>query len=231
MSALLPLAAALVGAGVMYLLDPDGGRRRRALVRDQLVRAANRTGDAVDATSRDVTNRARGVVAELRSRLGGDEHVGDELLRERVRARIGAVVRHASAIETAVDQGRVTLSGPILAADVDRLMRRVRAVRGVRDVENRLEVHAEPGGVPALQGQPRPPRGGEVFELLQRTWSPATRATVGGTGIGLAVWGVRRRDVWGAILALTGLGLVARASANVSLAEQVTRARRRGARS
>lgn len=28
-----------LGAGAMYLLDPEQGRRRRALVRDQIVRA------------------------------------------------------------------------------------------------------------------------------------------------------------------------------------------------
>lgn len=56
---------AAIGAGIMYLLDPDGGRRRRALVRDQLVSAGHKASDAVGATSRDMTNRARGVVAEI----------------------------------------------------------------------------------------------------------------------------------------------------------------------
>jgi len=53
----------------MYFLDPDQGRRRRAMVRDQMVHAAHKTGDAVDATSRDIANRAKGAVAELRGRL------------------------------------------------------------------------------------------------------------------------------------------------------------------
>ena len=84
------LTTAAAGAGLMYLLDPDGGRRRRARVRDRLVRVAHRTGDAVDATSRDVGNRARGVVADLRSRLASAE-VSDGVLHERVRApRVGA---------------------------------------------------------------------------------------------------------------------------------------------
>jgi hypothetical protein len=50
------LGGLAAGAVLMYLGDPEGGRRRRALVRDRLVRAAHRTGDAVDVTSRDVTN-------------------------------------------------------------------------------------------------------------------------------------------------------------------------------
>src|SRR5204862_5989594 len=135
------LTAAGIGAGLMYLLDPDQGGRRRALVRDQLVSAANRTGDAADATSRDVRNRARGVVASLRSRLESEEDVSDDVLRERVRARVGQVVSYAGSIEVSVADGRVTLQGPVLADDVARLLRRVRAVRGVTDVQCELDVH------------------------------------------------------------------------------------------
>jgi hypothetical protein len=184
----LTLAAA--GAGLMYLLDPAGGRRRRALVRDRLVHAMNRTGHAVDSTSRDVTSRARGVVADLRGRLA-NAPVDDDVLRERVRARIGAVVGRASAIEVGVVDGSVTLRGPVLADEVDRLVRRVRGVRGVRETVNQLEVHDQPGGVPALEGRPRSHGGGEVLPLLQTRWSPATRL-LAGLGAVAALWSVRR---------------------------------------
>lgn len=185
------LTVAAAGAGLMYLLDPDGGRRRRAQVRDRLVSAAHRTGDAMDSTSRDVTNRARGVVAELRGRLS-NVHVGDDVLRERVRARIGTVVGHPSAIEVSVADGSVTLRGPVLADEVDRLMRRVRGVSGVREAINQLDIHDEPGTVPALQGRPRARRDGEVFDLLQARWSPAARLFAGLAGTAVALWGVKR---------------------------------------
>jgi len=207
------LTTAAAGAGLMYLLDPAGGRRRRARVRDQLVRAAHRTGDAVDATSRDVSNRARGVVAELRSRLVNVE-VSDGVLHERVRARIGSVVGHAGAIEAGVVDGRVSLRGPVLADDVDRLVRRVRSVPGVREVINQLDVHDEPGGVPGLQGHPRPPRGGEVFELLQTRWSPTARLFAGLAGAAMTLWGVRRLDPPGILLTAGGVALLVRGVRN-----------------
>jgi hypothetical protein len=207
------LTTAAAGAGLMYLLDPAGGRRRRARVRDQLVRAAHRTGDAVDATSRDVSHRARGVVAELRSRLVNVE-VSDGVLHERVRARIGSVVGHAGAIEAGVVDGRVSLRGPVLADDVDRLVRRVRSVPGVREVINQLDVHDEPGGVPGLQGHPRPPRGGEVFELLQTRWSPTARLFAGLAGAAMTLWGVRRLDLPGILLTAGGAALVVRGVRN-----------------
>lgn len=205
------------GLGLMYFLDPDQGRRRRALVRDQMVHAAHKTGDAMDATSRDIANRAIGAVAELRGRWQPAD-VGDDLLRERVRARVGAVVGHASSIAVDVQDGRVTLSGPVLTHDADRLIRRVGAVRGVKDVESRLELHAEPGNVPGLQGSPRRPRGGEVFDLMQRNWSPSTRFFTGLTGLGLAAWGARRLDLVGIAVATVGVGVLSRALANVPIA-------------
>jgi hypothetical protein len=204
------------GLGLMYFLDPDQGRSRRALVRDQMVHAAHKTGGAVDATSRDIANRAKGAVAELRGRLQSGA-VSDDVLRERVRARVGAVIGHASSIEVDIHDGFVTLSGPVLAHEVDRLLRRVAAVRGVTAVEDRLDVHAEPGDVPGLQGASRAPRGGEVFDLMQRNWSPATRFFTGLTGLGLATWGLRRLDAFGIAMATVGLGLVSRAVANIPI--------------
>jgi len=189
------LLGAALGAGIMYLVDPDGGRRRRALLRDQLVSAGHKTSDAVGATSRDVTNRARGVVAELRGRLRR-EHVGDDVLRERVRARVGSVVGHAGALETHVSDGRVTLRGPVLSEEVERLLRRVRGVRGVEEVLSELEVHESPGTVPALQGRPRPIQAGEVFDLLPTRWLPASRLMgVAGAAVAMAGLAIGRRHL------------------------------------
>ena len=216
MSVMRLFGATAAGAAAMYMFDPDCGGLRRALVRDQLVHAAHKTTDAVDATSRDLTNRARGVVAELRGRFDNG-HVSDEKLAERVRSRIGAVVGHAGAIRADVTEGRVRLTGPILRDDVDRLLRRVGAVRGVRDVANALEVHEEPGNVPGLQGRARTPRGGEVFELMQNNWSPTARATTGVVGLVLIALGLRRFTPTGLSIAATGLGLLSRAATNTPL--------------
>jgi hypothetical protein len=64
------LAAGMaVGAGIMYLLDPDRGTRRRALVRDKVVRTGRKMSEAADKRIRDLNNRARGAVAERWARL------------------------------------------------------------------------------------------------------------------------------------------------------------------
>jgi len=189
----------------MYLLDPDRGRRRRALLRDKVRHGAHKAGDALETATTDLGHRAAGLMAETRARLR-KEDVSDPVLVERVRAKIGRVVSHPRAIVVAADQGRVTLSGPILAGEVDDLLSAVAAVRGVSGVENRLEVHQQADGVPALQGESRPHRAA--------SWSPATRLLTGTAGGALAAYGVKRRGATGAALGTVGLGLLARGLAS-----------------
>jgi osmotically-inducible protein OsmY len=140
-----------IGAGLMYMLDPDRGSRRRALVRDKIISAANSVPDAMASTARDLRNRARGVAAGAKSLFTSDE-ASDEVIAERVRSKIGRVVSHPRAIEIAAEQGLVVLSGPVLADEVDELLSCVSSVRGVVRVENQLEVHEQAGDVPGLQG-------------------------------------------------------------------------------
>ena len=52
---------------MMYLYDPQLGRRRRALTRDRLINLEHQIDDAVDVTTRDFSNRAAGLWAEMRS--------------------------------------------------------------------------------------------------------------------------------------------------------------------
>jgi hypothetical protein len=68
------LAGLGVGAGLMYFLDPQMGRRRRALVRDKAVSLAHEAQDAADVVRRDVRNRARGLASgDLSVLVGGKQ--------------------------------------------------------------------------------------------------------------------------------------------------------------
>ena len=63
----LGVLAAGLGAGVMFLLDPRAGRRRRALLRDKSFSWARHAAGAVDKTSRDMKNRVHGTILNIRS--------------------------------------------------------------------------------------------------------------------------------------------------------------------
>ncbi len=61
-----------IGAGLMFLLDPDRGRRRRALARDKAIHLAKSTEKIVGARSRDLGNRASGAASRIRSLVRGE---------------------------------------------------------------------------------------------------------------------------------------------------------------
>jgi hypothetical protein len=138
-----------LGAGLMYLLDPDRGGRRRALLRDQLIRAGHDLEERTAAGARRVRNRAVGLAHEARAEITEGE-VDDVVLIERVRSEIGRVVSHPRAVEVESYRGNVTLTGNVPADEINHLVRAVRAVRGVESVENRLQA-ASPHS-PRLQG-------------------------------------------------------------------------------
>jgi osmotically-inducible protein OsmY len=144
-----------LGAALMYLFDPDRGRRRRALIRDKAEGAANKASDYAGKMSRDLRNRAYGVVAETKS-IFHHEEVTDDVLIDRVRAKLGHYSAHVGAIDVTAQGGTVILSGSIVAKEVPEVLRAVRSVRGVKSVENQLRMHPEPGSVPSLQGTPAP---------------------------------------------------------------------------
>jgi uncharacterized membrane protein len=187
----------------MYLLDPERGARRRSLLRDQGFHAGHKVRDELAGVARNARNRTAGVAAELRSRFQQDQ-AGDEILTERVRAAIGRAVSHPGAITVNAFEGRVTLSGHVLADELPQLIRRVGRVRGVNEVRNELEMHATAENVSGLQGI-----GHRHQSLSPGGWRPATRLLLGTAGGLLAVRGVRRGGTTGAALSAVGAGLLA----------------------
>jgi len=138
---MLMLGCTGLGAGVMYMLDPRLGRRRRALVRDKAQSYWRRMGRFISETARDARQRTYGLFVETRTQLRGADVPEDTVLVARVRAQMGHVVSHAGAIDVTVHQGRVTLSGSLPAHEVEKLLSAVASVPGVTAVVNRLAVN------------------------------------------------------------------------------------------
>ncbi len=121
----------------------------------------------------------------------GRRRLSDAALAERVERVLARSVSHPRSITVEVKQGRVVLGGPVIAREVDSLLRRVRRVRGVRGVRSRMDAHDWAADVPGLQGVAERPRRLAGWEVLDWRW-PAGAGIVGGTALGaLAVRGVR----------------------------------------
>ncbi len=205
------LVGIAIGGALMYALDPQLGHRRRMLARDKMAKAVHRTGRAMGATSRDVAHRATGLAASLHSRFF-DREAPDEVIEARVRARLGRVSSHPAAIEATVRNGVATLTGPALRNEVDEVVRGVSSVRGVTDVDNRLETHDAAEHVPGLQGGTS-----RDVQTAQAAWPLKTRMVMAASGAILAAFGIARRDKAGILLAGIGVGLLTRAASDVGI--------------
>lgn len=195
-----------LGAALMYALDPQSGRRRRAMARDRLKSLTRRQRAFLGKGTRDLGHRLEGGVHAV----GGGDGASDKVLADRVRAALGRAVSHPSAIEVEVRGGCAILSGQVLERETRELMRRVGRVAGVKSVDDRLERHGTGEGIPALQGSGRVPRHG----LERDIWPPAWRLVAGAAGLGTGAVGLARGGLTGKALLVGGGALMARAVTN-----------------
>jgi uncharacterized membrane protein len=200
----------LVGASLMYFFDPRHGRARRArvaMLASHLRRAEQRL---VGKAARDAAHRARGLVQRVARARDGAPRPDDAVLEARIRARLGRLVSHPSAIQLAVRRGIVTLRGAVLDQEAGRAIRSLRRVPGVRDLVDRLDRHAT-ADVPELRGEGR---------LIRREqWSPSARVAAAAGGAALALYGLVRRGVSARAIAAAGAAIAARGASNLPLAK------------
>jgi uncharacterized membrane protein len=209
------MTSAALGAAAMYVFDPNKGRRRRAIFRDKARSSLTNITHLAQVSARDLSHRVQGLQATGRRLFKRGAETDDLVLIERVRAKMGRVVSHPHAIQIGARDGRVTLSGPILAREVEPLLDTVRSVFGVFDVEEHLVAYDQPQSVPSLQGGGR--RNAMRPEIMQAEWTPALRVAAILGGGALAVCAMRQRGLTRLALATVAAGLTARGAANMPL--------------
>ena len=63
-----------VSAALAYFASPQAGRRRRAQVKDQFIRAGQKARDVFADTRRDLGHRTSGVIAGMQERWNAKPH-------------------------------------------------------------------------------------------------------------------------------------------------------------
>lgn len=206
------MGAATVGGLLVYFLDPDTGKRRRALVKDRSVSFVKDADRAIGKASRDLSNRARGAVAEARSRLPLRD-VSDEVLVEQVLAKLGRVCSFPHFVEVSARQGVIRLRGTALESEHDNFISAISALRHVTSVRNELRTYKSAHDIPEVQQgiirRKEPPIG----------WTPAARLGMGVAGGALALLAGARRGLIGKTARLAGLGLIAQGLTNMRVGE------------
>jgi uncharacterized membrane protein/CBS domain-containing protein len=198
-----------LGAGLMYFLDPNRGKRRRALVKDQAVHLSKVANRELARKAADARNRAQGVWLET-EKFFESETLTDAQLFGRIRSKLGRISLHPHAIKTSVEGGKVTLTGLILADEVETVIKGITAVSGVNEIENKLEVHETSEHISSLQGNNRAAR----IENHKTDWSPKMRAIAATAGGGLALLGLAKRNTINSVLSSVGVGLLTRSIMN-----------------
>ena len=140
----LAILGAGVGAAAAFFLDPNSGKRRRAIARDWMLARARTAGRR---TARGIGSRAEG----LRQRIvsggnDGDRSFNDPTLEQKVQSEVFMGLDLSSKqISIMVTNGVVSLRGSVDRPDlIATIEERVRSVDGVRDVENQLHVSGTP---------------------------------------------------------------------------------------
>ncbi len=163
-------AAFAAGALAMYYLDSTLGRRRRARARGKIVGASHDAADYVERKGKRFMGRAKGVLATGNlGRVSSTEPGSDAQLCERVRSRLGHLVSHPRAIEVAVEDGVVRLTGQALAAELDPMLLQLTEMAGVRKVHNALRALNDPGEFEEIH------REQEAAEMAPSSGSPPPR--------------------------------------------------------
>lgn len=193
-----------LGAGLLWFLDPRRGGQRRAIVRDKMKHVAHEIEQAARVGGHDLVHRVEGVRAEIGARRRPTP--ADGKLEERVRSELGRICSHTRTIHVHADGHRVRLEGPVLASEADEIVQHVARMRGVEEVENHLEAHADASGVPSLQG--------EHVHHRPRRLPPAAHLLLGGASGLIGIVALLRGSIGG--FALGTLGAIANAHAIVT---------------
>lgn len=132
-----------IGAALMYFLDPDSGAGRRIWLREKWA-SATKKKQASFAGAEGSSDRVAGAGASF---AAANDVATDEELARRVRSALERALPQPPAVEVIAHHGLVILSGQTSAEEQDTLLACVRALPGVKEVENRIEARTAAGNL------------------------------------------------------------------------------------
>lgn len=150
------VTAFAAGAALMFYLDPNQGRRRRALVRDKSLSLSHDMRDYAGRKRTHLGNRMKGLAA--RAGFAGQQRDGidDAQLRDEIVQKAALLLSNPMAVEIDVEDGVVHLSGRVPAGESDVLLEKIAAMRGVQEIDDQLDVESSTDGADgSIDDQPR----------------------------------------------------------------------------
>lgn len=139
------LAAGVAGAAGEYFLDPQSGRRRRAVAKDRVAAFLRRRAADTEKQARYAAGVARGAAEDITPSGREPAELNDPALEAKVESEI---FRDPDApkgeVNVNVEEGIVFLRGQLDSAErIGRLVEAAGEVEGVRGVENLVHLPGE----------------------------------------------------------------------------------------
>ena len=141
------LRFAAIGAALFYFLDPQNGRRRRALAKDRIPAFFRGKARHAERLGRSAQSQAHGVTQKVKHRKEADKPQPDDVtLARKVET---AIFRDADVpkgqINVNAENGVIVLRGEVDEPDlIQDLEQKTRKVQGVQEVENLLHTPGTP---------------------------------------------------------------------------------------
>jgi uncharacterized membrane protein len=194
-----------VGLGIgaaAYFADPTRGPQRRAALAKGAGRLWERAAGEVKKSLVDAQHHLTGMSARLSSSLRAEDPP-EQVLEARIRSRMGRVLSHPRKVHVVCDHGLVTLWGTVPENEIYELLRTVKAVPGVKEIQEHLDTYEEEVQRHDLDAL------NHARKETRLNWSPARRMLVGSAGAALALYGLKRKEAVGTTAAVMGAGLIA----------------------
>jgi len=137
----LGVLGAGIGAGLMFLLDPQMGKRRRAVLRDKTFSVTHHASAAIDRTARDLRNRTYGTVVSIRS--GHIGQIRPTILNRNWPPAIRLIVGLSGGAVTALGAAKRGVAGSVLGGIGLVSVGMAATNFSVRDTLNRLSTTFE----------------------------------------------------------------------------------------
>jgi hypothetical protein len=121
--------------------------------------------------------------------MGIKNVVDDRRMLKRVRAELGRVSSYPDAIDVQLNNGTVTLRGPVLNAEVADILTGVESMPGVRSLLYELDGYDSAEGIPSLEGHGSV---SQALDLRSGHWAPTARAAVTAGLVATGAWAMMR---------------------------------------
>ena len=134
--------AAAAALGAAWFMDPQSGRRRRAMLRDRVAAFFRRSARSGGRAARGVASEAYGLKQKATHLHEEPKDFDDQTLKAKVETEL---FRGPDApkgqVNVNAQHGVVQLRGQVDSPElIDELVARTRSVQGVREVENLLHL-------------------------------------------------------------------------------------------